>query len=84
MSSAPKFTPSIFSWTPTTPILSVAEAWKKTSLPESVLSWVGLMTETVGGVVSGAGALSTVIESVAVAVFPAASRATADSVWAAF
>jgi len=66
--------------TPTTPTLSEALA-VIVVCPETVAPAAGAVTETSGGVVSGAGALLTVtLTVVEVALFPAASRATALSV----
>ena len=83
VSSAPRLAPSSLNWTPATPTLSVAVAATVT-VPLTVASAAGAASETLGGVVSG---LSTVLSTVTltdvdVAVLPAASRATAVSVWA--
>src|SRR5437667_990090 len=78
VTSAPRFTPSSLNCTPTTPTLSVASA-DTVIVPDTVAPVDGAVMETVGGVVS----LKTVtLTATAVAVFPAASRATAVKVWA--
>jgi hypothetical protein len=59
VSSAPKLMPSILNCTPTTPTLSEALAVKLV-VPETVAPAAGDVTLTVGGVVSGGGALDTV------------------------
>jgi hypothetical protein len=54
-------------------------------LPETVAAFAGDEMETVGGVVSGTGALLTVTDTAAeVVLFPAASRAIAFSEWVPF
>src|SRR5438094_1120134 len=74
--SAPRLAPSSLNCTPTTPTLSVALA-ETVIVPATEAPAVGAVSETVGG------ALSTVTLTTAeVAVFPAASRATAVRVWA--
>src|SRR5437016_5603598 len=76
VSSAPRLAPSSLNCTPTTPTLSVALA-ETVIVPATEAPAVGAVSETVGG------ALSTVTLTTAeVAVFPAASRATAVRVWA--
>src|SRR5262245_44621306 len=78
VSSAPRFTPSILNWTPTPAMLSAAVA-VTVAVPVRVAPPAGAVTETVGGVLS---TLLTVTDTaLEVAVFPAASRATADSEW---
>ena len=77
MSSAPRALPSRKNWTPTTPTLSLALASTAT-VPPTVASLAGAVSDTVGGVVS---VLDTVtLTAVAVVWLPAASRATAVSV----
>ena len=87
VASAPRFTPSSWNWTPATPTLSEALA-DTVIVFETVAPFVGLVIETVGGVVSaggGAGALLTVtVTGEEVVRFPAASRAIAVSVCEAF
>src|SRR3989441_8483447 len=80
MSSAPRLTPSSLSWTPTTPTLSVAFA-DTVIVPETVAPADGAVMETDGGVVSFA---TVTLTAAAVAVFPAASRATAVKLCAPF
>src|SRR2546426_1044200 len=76
VSSTPRLAPSSRNWTPTTPTLVVAVA-RVGVVPETVAPPAGAVRLTVGGVVS----LNTVTVTVAaVAVLPAASRATAVSV----
>src|SRR5205807_1315850 len=73
--SAPRLAPSSLNCTPTTPTLSVALA-ETVIVPATEAPAVGAVSETVGG------ALSTVTLTTAeVAVFPAASRATAVRLW---
>ena len=77
VTSAPRLDPSSLNCTPTTPTLSEAEA-ETVMVPLIDRPAVGAVSETVGG------ALSTVTLTAAeVAVFPAASRATAVRVCAA-
>src|SRR5437899_7493795 len=77
VTSAPRLAPSSLNCTPTTPTLSEAEA-ETVMVPLIDRPAVGAVSETVGG------ALSTVTLTAAeVAVFPAASRATAVRVCAA-
>src|SRR5881409_4292713 len=77
--SAPRFAPSSLNCTPTTPTLSVALA-ETVVVPATVEPAAGAVIDTVGGVVS----LKTVtLTAAAVAVLPAASRATAVRVWVA-
>src|SRR5437879_13391865 len=79
VTSAPRLTPSSLSCTPTTPTLSVALA-ETVTVPETVAPAAGAVIDTVGGVVS----LKTVtLTAAAVAVLPAASRATAARGWGA-
>src|SRR5207249_7724912 len=74
VSSAPRLAPSSLNWTPTTLTLSVAVAVTVT-VPATEEPGLGEEREMAGG------ALSTVtLTPAAVAVFPAASRATADKV----
>src|SRR6266851_5636773 len=81
VTSVPRFEPSSLNWTPTTPTLSVAVALTVV-VPVTVAPFAGAVIATVGGVVSGVG-FETVTETGAdVVVLPAASRATAVSVWA--
>ena len=56
MSSVFKFAPSSLNWTPVMPILSEAFAETVTAEPETVEPFVGAVIDTVGGVVSLAGA----------------------------
>src|SRR2546425_1277814 len=51
MTSAPRLTPSSLTWTPTTPMLSVAFA-ATVRVPEIVAPAVGVMMEAAGGVMS--------------------------------
>src|SRR5437762_1743429 len=75
VTSAPRLAPSSLNWTPATPTLSVALA-ETVIVPATEAPAVGAVSETVGG------ALSTVTLTTAeVAVFPAASRATALRLW---
>src|SRR5438552_611852 len=76
VSSAFKFTPSSLNCTPTTPTLSVALALTVT-VPLTEASAAGAVMDTVGGVVSF---VTVTLIAAEVAVFPAASRATAVSV----
>src|SRR5207237_3080172 len=77
VTSAPRLAPSSLNWTPATPTLSVALA-ETVIVPATEAPAMAAVSETVGG------ALSTVTLTAAeVAVFPAASRATAVRVWAA-
>src|SRR6266850_5996757 len=79
VSSAPYGAPSNRNWTLSTPTLSEALADTVTAVPDTVAPLAGAVIETTGGVVS---ALFTVtVIAVAVFVLPAASRATAVSVW---
>src|SRR6185436_1289671 len=82
VSSAPRLAPSSLNWTPTTPMLSEAVAETASAVPETVAPLAGAVIATVGSVVSGL--LTVTVTFVAVAVFPAASRATAVSVWLPF
>src|SRR5437899_58308 len=76
-SSAPRFAPSSLNCTPATPMLSEALAVTLT-VPETVAPPTGAVTETDGGVVSFETVTVTAAE---VVTLPAASRATAVSVW---
>src|SRR5439155_550738 len=71
VTSAPKFVPSTWNCTPTTPTLSVAVA-DTVTVPDTLAAGAGAVSATVGGAVS-----ATVTLTAAVAVWPAASRATA-------
>src|SRR5438552_2324842 len=71
VTSAPRFTPSSLNCTPTTPTLSVASA-DTVTVPTTEAPGVGEEMETVGGLLS-----TVTLIAAAVAVFPAASRATA-------
>src|SRR5881296_412666 len=75
VTSAPRLAPSSLNCTPTTPTLSVALA-ETEIVPETVEPADGAVMETAGGVVSA----TVTLTAVAVAVLPAASRATAVSV----
>ena len=80
MSSPPRLAPSSLNCTPATPTLSEASAATST-VPWSDAPPAGAVSDTAGAVVS----LSTVTLTVAaVLVLPAASRATALSVWGPF
>src|SRR6187549_899085 len=87
VSSAPRLPPSILNCTPTTPTLSEAFAAMVTD-PETVAPAAGLVRSTVGAVVSPVGGgddeFDTVTVRCEVELFPAASRATAESVWLPF
>jgi len=78
VSSAPRSAPSSRSRTPATPTLSLAAA-VTLMVPETVWPAVGLLMETVGAVWSLLMVKLTVLE---VLLLPAASRATAATVWA--
>ena len=80
VSSAPTLVPSTLNCTPTTPTLSAAVAANET-VPDTVAPAAGDDTDTVGATVSGA-TLETVIDTGAeVVTLPAASRATAVTLW---
>src|SRR5439155_9674857 len=79
VSSAPRFAPSTLNCTPTTPTLSDAVAETATAVPDTVAPAAGAVIETVGGVVSAL--LTVTVTAAEVVVLPAASRATAVSVW---
>ena len=84
MSSLPTAEPSTKNWTPATPTLSEALA-VTVNVPETVAPAAGEVMPTVGGVVSGAGPLDTVMVTGAeVRTLPAASRATAVKVYDPF
>ena len=70
--------PSSRNCTPATPTLSVAVAVRVT-VPDTVASLAGAVTLTVGAVVSAL--LTVTVTAAEVVVLPAASRATAVSVW---
>src|SRR5439155_1226574 len=76
VTSAPRFTPSSLNCTPTTPTLSVAVA-ETVTVPETLAAGAGAVSATVGGAVS-----ATVTLTAALAVWPAASRATTLTLWA--
>src|SRR5437879_13874527 len=79
VTSAPRLAASSLNCIPTTPTLSVALA-ETVTVPLTVAPAAGAVIDTVGGVVS----LRTVtLTAAAVAVLPAASRATAGRVWVA-
>src|SRR4051812_18524304 len=81
VSSAPRLTPSSLNCTPTTAMLSAAFALTATA-PSTVAPAAGALMETVGTVPS---TLLTVTGTAAdVVLLPAASRATAVSVWLPF
>ena len=83
VSSEPRLTPSSWNWRPATPTLS--EAFADTVIvPDTVDPPVGLVMETVGGVVSGVLLLTVTVTGLEVVRFPAASRAMAVSVCEAF
>src|SRR5439155_1477788 len=76
VTSAPRFVPSTLNCTPTTPTLSVAVA-ETVTVPDTLAAGAGALSDTVGR------ALSTVtLTALLVALFPAASRATAVKVCA--
>jgi len=83
VASAPRFAPSSWNWTPTTPTLSDALA-ETVIVPETVEPDVGLVMESVGGVVSAVELLTVTVTALDVVRFPAASRAMAVSVCEAF
>src|SRR5206468_8416310 len=68
--------------TPATPTLSDAVAEIVTALPDTVAPFAGAETETVGGVVSED--RKSAVKGEGVVILPAASRATAVSVWLLF
>src|SRR5207253_1723480 len=74
--SAPKLAPSSLNCTPATPTLSAALAETVTA-PATVAPAAGAVIDTVGGVVSGTELVTVTLTAAAVAVLPAASRATA-------
>src|SRR5439155_461437 len=77
VSSAPKLAPSILNCTPATPTLSAALAVIVT-VAGTVWPFAGELMLTVGGVVSGGGALATVtVTGAEVVALPAALRASA-------
>ena len=80
MASAPRLMPLYLNWTPTTPTLSEALA-VTLIVPPTIAADAGDVMLTVGKVVSGGGALDTVMVTGAeVRTLPAASRATAVNV----
>src|SRR5258708_4600166 len=80
VSSAPRFAPSMLNCTPATPTLSAALAVTVT-VADTVWPLLGEVMLTVGGVVSGGGALATVtVIGAEVVRVPAASRAIAGRV----
>ena len=74
VTTAPRFAPSSLNCTPVTPALSVAVAVTVITPPLTYEPFAGAVIDTVGG------ALSIVTETLLVAVFPAASVATAFNV----
>src|SRR5438874_7400016 len=82
VSSAPRFTPSSWNWTPTTATLSDAVADTVTFVPATVAPLAGAVIDTVGGVPSTL--LTVTLIAADVVELPAASRATAVSVWTPF
>src|SRR5439155_1667852 len=74
--SAPRFVPSSLNCTPTTPTLSVAVA-DTVTVPETLAAGAGPVTAPDARPTS-----ATVTLTAAVAVWPAASRATALTLWA--
>src|SRR2546428_9293657 len=71
-------------WSPAPPTLALALA-VIASVPDTIAPSAGLVTLAVGGVVSDGGALLTLtVTATAVPVFPAASRARAESVCVPF
>ena len=78
VTSAPRLAPSSMNCTPTTPTLSVALA-EIVTVPATVAPLAGAVKETAGGVLSLKTVTVTLLD---VAVFRAASRATAVKVWA--
>src|SRR6185295_8733007 len=80
VSSAPMFVvPSSLNCTPATPTLSDAVADTVTLAPDTVVPPAGADIVTVGAVVSVL--LTVTVTAALVVTLPAASRATADSVW---
>src|SRR3989344_3073981 len=77
------FMPSILNCTPTTLILSEALA-ESVTIPLTVALLDGVETEMLGNMVSRKALKTTTATGKEVAVFPAASRATAVTVWAPF
>ena len=75
VSSAPRLAPSSLNCTPITAMLSEAAALTVTAVPATVAPVAGAVIATVGGVASTL--LTVTVAAVAVAVLPAASRATA-------
>src|SRR5256885_1204926 len=73
---SPRLAPSSWTCTPTTPTLSVAVA-ETVTVPDTLAAGAGAVSATVGGAVS-----ATVTLTAALAVWPAASRATALTLWA--
>ena len=65
-------------------MLSEALAETVTEFPVTVTLFAGAVKETVGGVMSGTGLLTVTLMTAEVVEFPAASRATAVKVCAAF
>src|SRR5207249_3225192 len=83
VSSVPSGAPSSLNCTPATPTSSLALAIT-VIVPVTVAPAVGLVTDTVGDVVSAAPLSTVTVTGGDVATFPAASRATAVSVCAPF
>ena len=79
VTSAPKFAPSNWNWTPTTPTLSEAIA-DTAIVAETVEPSAGFVRETAGGTVSGAALLTVKETGEDAAWLPAASRAAAVNV----
>src|SRR5437016_5454365 len=76
VTSAPKFAPSSWNCTPTTPTLSDAAA-ETVIVPETDVPLLGLVSDTIGGTLS-----MVTITALEVVLFPAASRTIAVSVCA--
>src|SRR5206468_11865910 len=73
--AVPRLAPSSLNWTPTTPTLS-EWVFETRIVPATVAPGSGEEMEMVGGVLS-----TVTLTAAEVAVFPAASRGTAVSVW---
>src|SRR5439155_13997548 len=73
-------TPSSLNCTPTTPTLSEALA-ETVTVPATVAPAAGAVMETAGGVVSGTGLLTVTLTAAELAELPAASLATAVTLW---
>src|SRR5439155_3411576 len=83
VTSAPRFTPSSLNCTPTMPTLSMALA-ETVTVPATEAPATGAVMETAGGVVSGTRLLTLTLTAAEVAELPAASRATALTLWLPF